>query len=72
MDLQHYIGKDKALREKKEEQEKQLQGFRTGKEETIKKLEQQISQVKSEIERHKEALSNLRSNQEFLLELSSE
>ena len=24
MDLQHYIGKDKALREKKEEQEKQL------------------------------------------------
>ena len=23
-DLQHYIGKDKALREKKEEQEKQL------------------------------------------------
>ena len=62
MDLQHYIGKDKALREKKEEQEKQLLVFRSGKEESIKKLEQAISQQKTEIEKHKDALANLRSN----------
>lgn len=36
----------------------------------MKKYEQQISQVKSEIEKHKDALNSLKLNQEFLLDLS--
>ena len=41
-DLQHYIGKDRALREKKEEQEKSLMTQKQNHEETIKKLDQKI------------------------------
>ena len=72
LDLQHYIGQDKALREKKEEEQKKLENEKLGKDDRIKKLDQQISIIKSDIDKHKDTLSNLTSNQEFLLSLSSQ
>ena len=39
-------------------------------EETIKKLDHKIQQVKSDIEKHKETLNGLNSNRTFLLKLS--
>ena len=41
-----------------------------GKEDRIKKLDQQISLVKGEIDKHKDTLSSLTDNQQFLLSLS--
>ena len=70
MDLQHYIGKDKQMRERKEKQEKDLQTERSLKEDRLKKLDQNISQVKSEIEKNKDALNSLKENRDFILELS--
>ena len=61
-DLQTYIGKDRALREKKEDQEKTLQAQKIAKEDTLKKLDIQISQVRSEIDKHKDSLLSLKSN----------
>lgn len=43
---------------------------KTKKDDTIKKLDSQISQVKSEIEKNKDALNGLGLNQKFLLGLS--
>ena len=61
-DLQTYIGKDRALREKKEEQEKELHSKKIAKEDTLKKLDIQISQVRSEVEKDKDDLGSLKSN----------
>ena len=70
MDLHHYIAQDKALKEDKEEEQKQLEQSKASKEDKIKKLEAEISTVKSTIEKNKEALGNLQENQQFLLNLS--
>ena len=42
MDLHHYIAQDRALKEKKEEEQKKLEGEKTNKDERIKKLDQEI------------------------------
>ena len=60
------------MKEEKEETEKQLNIEKLGKEERLKKLDQQISSCKSEIEKHKDTLGNLQANQDFLLTLSPE
>ena len=72
MDLHQYIAKDKALRVQKEDDEKKHQNEKASKEDQIKKFDQRIAQAKSEIEKHKDTLNGLTSNQEFLLELSPE
>ena len=58
--MQHYIAQDKALCDAKEEEQKKLEGEKAVKEERIKRLDQQISHVKSEIEKDKDALGNLK------------
>ena len=70
MDLHHYIAKDRALREKKEEDQKKLETEKAQKDDRIKKLDQEISTVRSEIEKNKDALQSLTTNQQFLLDLA--
>ena len=70
MDLHHYIAQDKALREKKEEDQKKLETEKAQKDDRIKKLDQEISAVRSEIEKNKDALVSLTTNQQFLLDLA--
>ena len=71
-DLYKFISNDKQLKEQREEAEKRLQLEKNAKDDEIKKLDQRIAHVKSNIEKHKDTLNNLQSNQEFLLELIPE
>ena len=60
------------MKEEKEDQEKALISEKLAKEDKIKQLDQKIAQAKSEIEKHKETLESLESDQKFLLDLSPE
>ena len=69
-DLHQYIAKDKMVKEEKEEEQKKLEAKKANKDETIKKLDQQILAERSEIEKNKEVLTSLTMYRDFLLSLS--
>ena len=69
MDLHAYIARDKFVKEQKEEEQKRLEGEKSAKDEKLKKLDQDILQVRSEIEKNKDALGHLTTNRDFLLSL---
>ena len=70
MDLHAYIARDKQVKEKKEEEQKRFEADKARKDENLKKLDQDIMQVRSEIEKNKDALGHLTTNRDFLLSLS--
>ncbi len=67
-----FIAADNKEKKDKEQQEKQAMSTRQDKEERLKKLEMEISQIRSDIEKHKDALGDLLTHQRFILELSPE
>ena len=69
MDLHAYIARDKQVKEQKEEEQKRFEANKARKDENLKKLDQDIMQVRSEIEKNKDALGHLTTNRDFLLSL---
>ena len=65
-----FIAADNKEKKDKEQQEKQAMSTRQDKEDRLKKLEMEISQIRSDIEKHKDALGDLLMHQRFILELS--
>ena len=64
-----FIAADNKEKKDKEQQEKQAMSTRQDKEDRLKKLEMEISQIRSDIEKHKDALGDLLMHQRFILEL---
>ncbi len=54
-----FIAADNKEKKDKEQQEKQAMSTRQDKEDRLKKLEMEISQIRSDIEKHKDALGDL-------------
>jgi len=55
----NFIQQDNKEKKDKENREKQANNERQGKEETIKKLDADIAAMRSEIDKHKDALQDL-------------
>jgi len=70
--LMEFIALDNREKHQKEALEKQTNNKRQEKEKEIKEIDMKIQQVKSEIEKHKDALNELKENQAFLLKLTPE
>ena len=66
----NFIAQDNKDKKDKETKEKQANSKRQEKEDIIKRLDADIQQVRSEIDKHKDALYDLKSNQTFLLDLT--
>lgn len=65
-----FIAADNKEKKDKELKEKQANAKRQEREEALKKVDMEIQQVRSDIEKHKDALNDLQMNQRFILELS--
>lgn len=65
-----FIANDNAEKKKKEILEKEAFSKKADKDEQLKRLDIEIQQVKSEIEKNKDALSGLQQFQQFILELT--
>ncbi len=65
-----FIAADNKEKKDKEQQEKQAVSMRQQKDERLKSIEMEISQIRSEIEKNKDALGDLLMHQRFILELS--
>ena len=65
-----FIAADNKEKKDKEFKEKNAHSQRQLKDDEIKKLDMNIQQVRSDIEKHKDALGDLQMNQRFILELT--
>lgn len=65
-----FIAADNAEKKQKEIREKEAFSKKAEKDEQLKRLDIEIQQVKSEMEKNKDALSGLQQFQQFILELT--
>ena len=72
LDLMSFINQDNIVKRDKERKEKQLLDKRQEKEENLKRLNREIQQVRSDIEKNKDFLKGLAGLQQFILDLSPE
>lgn len=65
-----FIASDNAEKKQKEIKEKEAFAKKADKDEQLKRLDIEIQQLKSEIDKNKDALSGLQQYQQFILELT--
>lgn len=70
--LMAFIAGDNKEKKDKELKEKLAIAKRQERDDKIKQLDMEIQQVKSDIDKHKDALGDLQMNQRFILELTPE
>lgn len=70
--LQTFIANDERDRKLKDDAKKKAQKMRANKEDDLKAKDSKIQTIMSEIDKNKDALTELHDNQTFLLDLSDE